>query len=109
MIWMPGQPKQVQHLWGYVPRGETCATGRDDEVDGMGGITDPRVDRLTDEQGVIGHDCGLEDEISTAGEEGDCGGAGGVQRAVCGGCIAHGQHGCGRHGVRGWVAVRGFG
>ena len=100
---------RVEYLWGHVPHAETCATCGDDEVDGVGSITDPRVDRLTDEQGVIRNYGDVWDEISTAPKEVGCGEAGGVQEIIGKGCIADCEHGCGHHGVREWwggVGVR---
>ena len=103
MIWIPEDSQsRVEHLWGYVPRPETCATRCNDEVDGVGGITDPRVDRLTDELGVIRNDGDVWDKVSTAPKKFGCGGAGGVQEIIGRGCIAHGEHGCGYHGIREW-------
>ena len=94
---------RVVHLWGHVPHAETCATCGNDEVDWVGGITDPRDDRVTDELRVIRDYGGVWDKISTAPQEVGCGEAGGVQEIIGKRSIAHGEHGCGEHGDPGGV------
>lgn len=49
----------------------------------------------------------MEDVVAAGLEKVGCGGAGLVEEIVGGGCIAHGQHGCGDHD-RGEAVLSGF-
>ena len=91
----------IQYLWRYIPCAETSAACSNDEVYRVWLIIDPGYDRLTNELRVIGDDFGAKDLIPAGLEEVDCGGAGLVEEIISGGCIAHGQDGCGHHGFRG--------
>ena len=58
---------------------------------------------LRDELRVIRNDGDVWDNVSTVHKEVGCGEAQRVQGIIRRGCIAHGEHGCGHHGIREWI------